>query len=119
MGDNSYGQLGTAPPPANSPVQIATGVWLSRRGFHSLFLKADGSLRATGATTKGSLGRHHHQRTVRSRSPPAWWLSPRDLHTLFLKADGGLRAMGYNSDGELGTGDTTDRTVPLRSQPVY
>jgi hypothetical protein len=35
-------------------------------------------------------------------------------HSLFIKDEGSLWAMGWNQDGQLGTGDTIDRTTPVR-----
>jgi uncharacterized repeat protein (TIGR02543 family) len=84
---------------------------------HSLILKTDGSLWATGYNGFGQLG----DGTTTTRTSPVRILSSGvqtvaagDNHSLILKTDGSLWAMGSNGSGRLGDGTTTDRTRPVK-----
>ena len=98
-------------------MQVATGVsQVSAGGFHSLFLKSNGTLWAMGSNDEGQLG----DGTTTAQSLPVQvatgvsQVSAGGLHSLFLKNDSSLWAMGWNEDGELGDGTTTDRSIPVK-----
>ncbi|MCC6414443.1 MAG: immunoglobulin domain-containing protein, partial [Opitutaceae bacterium] len=84
---------------------------------HTMFLKSDGSLWATGSNTSGQLGAGS---SIVSRTAPGQVasgvlsVSTGHRHTLFIKSDGSLWAMGLNSSGQLGDGSTTTRYVPIQ-----
>src|SRR6266568_4877062 len=83
-------------------------------GFHSLFLKSDGSLWAMGYNANGELGNGTYNRTNRPEQILASGVTAvaaGGFHSLFLKSDGSLWAMGDNHDGQLGDG-TYSTTAP-------
>ena len=89
---------------------------------HTIFLKEDGTVWATGINGGGQLG----DGTLQSSSAIVqvnyiYGISTNPLtnisaistgynHSIFLKNDGTVWATGSNSDGQLGDGSTTDRT---------
>ncbi|MBS1773996.1 MAG: T9SS type A sorting domain-containing protein [Bacteroidetes bacterium] len=119
-GDNStYGQLGIGSTTSqSSPVQVGsanTWVSIAAGGFHSLALKADGTLYSWGGNPNGAMG---FGSAISSQTVPTLlsslttdWLqiSTGDGHTLALKSDGTLWAWGRNSSGQLGIGSTTQQ----------
>jgi alpha-tubulin suppressor-like RCC1 family protein len=86
-------------------------------GYHSVGIKADGSLWAWGYNTSGQLG----DGTNTDRSSPVQigtatnWASIACglYHTIATKTDGSLWAWGSNGEGQLGDGTTTSRTSPV------
>ncbi len=84
--------------------------------FHSVFLKPDGTMWASGFNSDGQLGdgslvdrRIPLQVASGVNAVAAGW-----AHTLFVKADGALWAMGDNASGQLGDGSLTDRRTPVQ-----
>ncbi len=104
---------------AQPVTQIAAG------GYHSLFLKSDGSLWAMGFNGYGQLGDgttnnvNRPEQIVASNvtamAAGGYYGSPGDgsySHNLFLKSDGSLWAMGANNAGQLGDGSYTSTNRP-------
>ncbi len=128
MGQNTYGELGDgtaslSPPGKNRPEQImASNVTAVAAGWrHSLFLKNDGSLWATGYNAQGQLGdgtyngpvfpasTDHPEQIVSSN---VMAIAAGDEHSLFLKNDGSLWGMGDNGAGALGDGTYNPTNLP-------
>ena len=91
--------------------------------FHTVFLKSNGTVWATGKNSDGRLGdgttidRSNPVQVVDSGGSPVTGvvgISAGDLHTKYLKSDGTLWGTGNNSDGQLGDGTTTNRTNPVQ-----
>jgi alpha-tubulin suppressor-like RCC1 family protein len=97
------------------PSRIETAS-VSAGGLHTMILKPDGSLWATGANTNGQLG----DGTTTDRSFPVRVMtgvkavSAGENHTMIIKSDGTLWATGMNNVGQLGDGTTTDKSVPVQ-----
>ena len=78
-------------------------------GYHSLFLKSDGSLWTMGDNDDGELGDGTYNQTNRPEQIVATnvtAIAAGYFHSLFLQSDGSLWAMGNNYDGQLGDGTT-------------
>jgi alpha-tubulin suppressor-like RCC1 family protein len=90
---------------------------VSAGAYHTMILKIDGSLWATGINNTGQLG----DGTTTARSMPVQVMSgiaavsAGNQHTMILKTDGSLWACGLNYEGELGDGTTTDRYWPVQT----
>jgi len=127
VGRNNFGQLGdgtTTDRP--NPVQVMNAdgtalsgvVGISAGVYHTVYLKSDGTVWATGFNNWGQLG----DRKITDRSIPvqvtnadgsefggAVGISAGYQHTVYLKSDGTVWAAGGNSAGQLGIGTTTGR----------
>jgi alpha-tubulin suppressor-like RCC1 family protein len=110
MGLSGYGELGDGTyNKTNRPEQIvASGVTtIAAGGYHSLFLKSDGSLWAMGDNSAGQLGDGTFNNTNRPEQIVASGvtaIAAGNGHSLFLKSDGSLWGMGFNENGQLGDG---------------
>lgn len=125
-GGNNYGQLGDGSTPVNDqytrePANFIQGQdWMMVRagGFHSLALKADGSLWAWGLNAFGQLGdgtSFSRLEPVRIGQDPPWRAVDAGIfHCLGIRADGSLWAWGLNSAGQLGDGSRIQRSKPVR-----
>jgi len=114
MGYNGYCQLGDVTYPnyyTNRPVQIVGSnvTAIAAGGWHSLFLKSDGSLWGMGYNGYGQLGDRTYN-TYYTNSPEqivgsnVTAIAAGGWHSLFLKSDGSMWAMGDNEWGQLGDG---------------
>jgi alpha-tubulin suppressor-like RCC1 family protein len=131
-GDNSEGQLGDGSnTQRNNPVQVSdssgnafANVAAIAAGYdHTIFLKADGTVWATGDNSEGQLG----DGSTVSKSNPVQVsdssgnaianvaaIAAGVYHTIFLKADGTVWATGNNSEGQLGDGSTVNKSNPVQ-----
>jgi alpha-tubulin suppressor-like RCC1 family protein len=95
---------------SNTQIQIAAG------DNHSLLLKADHTLWATGYNVYGQLG----DGTTTNRNAPVKIMenvkaiAAGDAHSLILKTDNTIWAAGLNSYGQLGDGTNTNRNVFIK-----
>ena len=129
MGDNGYGQLGL-------PASVrATGTWMqvgtatdwvqvAAGGYHSLGLKANGTLWTWGYNTYGQLGTATNLGTQEPNPTPTQVGTERYTqvaaglsHSLALRADGALYAWGRNLYGQLGS-TSTSGTNPVTTTPT-
>jgi alpha-tubulin suppressor-like RCC1 family protein len=128
-GLNGNGQLGIGEPHTEQhiPVPVApasTWVQVSAGWYHSLGIKADGSLWAWGHNGSGQLGTgnnvHVDEPIPVSVSQASTWgqVSAGQWHTLGIQADGSLWAWGSNDYGQLGVIAMPGFAVlPLRVHP--
>ena len=88
--------------------------YVAAGGYHSMVLKDDGSVWATGCNDYGQLGdRSTTDRTMYVQVVPgeAKTIAAGSRHSMVLKEDGSVWATGYNLYGQLGDGSTTDSKV--------
>jgi alpha-tubulin suppressor-like RCC1 family protein len=106
----------------SSPVSVIGGFtdWISAigGGYHSVALRANGTLWAWGRNSEGQLG----DNTTSSRSSPVSvvggytdWVSVSagNKHVIGLRANGTLWSWGNGSLGQLGTNNITNQTSPV------
>jgi hypothetical protein len=105
----------------STPVQVSslTGITaIAAGGFHSIFLKNDGTVWAVGYNAFGQLG----DGTTANKSTPVQVSSLTGItaiaaggfHSIFLKNDGTVWAVGSNGDGQLGDGTTGNKSTPVQ-----
>ncbi|MEN9635206.1 MAG: hypothetical protein RL077_3610, partial [Verrucomicrobiota bacterium] len=120
MGSNGYGQLGDGSLTQRlTPVALAvTGVKAvaaAASGWHSLFLKVDGTLWGMGYNGYGQLA----DGTTTQRTSPVqvatgvMGFGAGQYHTVYVKTDGVVWALGNNDFGQLGDGTTTLRKTAV------
>jgi len=122
-GNNTSGKLGDGTTSnRSSPVSVIGGFtdWISAigGGYHSVALRANGTLWAWGRNSEGQLG----DNTTSSRSSPVSvvggytdWVSVSagNKHVIGLRANGTLWSWGNGSLGQLGTNNITNQTSPV------
>lgn len=120
-GLNTSGQLGdNTTISRNSPVSVFTQFndWttIATGGFHTLGLRANGTLWAWGRNDNSQLG----DSTTQNRSQPIqefrafsnWTkISAGQNHSLAIRTDGTLWSWGLGSNGRLGNNDTVNNTI--------
>ena len=87
--------------------------YVAAGGYHSMVLKDDGSVWATGCNDYGQLG--DRSTTDRTMYVPVVLRGTKAIaaggrHSMVLKQDGSVWATGWNEYGQLGDGSTTDRS---------
>ena len=116
-GANSFGQLGVGPAPSVSQFTqtgIGAGFWksVSAGENHTMAVKTDGSLWATGKNDLGQLGLNdtNNRNAFTQVGTDKDWskVSCGVTHTMAIKADGSLWATGDNSQGQFGNGSRTN-----------
>ncbi len=126
MGWDSYGQLGDSTTNwKTTPVQTIP-TWNGKIGaisagyLHSLFLKTDGTVWATGYSGYGELGiGAYGVYTEAQQAIPSWGgsviaIAAGSWHSLFVKNDGTAWAVGGNYEGELGDSTTVTKLTAVQ-----
>ena len=119
LGDGSNNQLLYPVQVTDSSTNPITNISaISSGGVHTVFLKSDGTVWATGENNNGELGignTLHQNRAVQvmqSNGNPITNISAISAghqHTVFLKNDGTVWATGYNNSGQLGIGNVAQQ----------
>lgn len=123
-GDNASGQLGNGTFNSDSiPTQVpgltqVVSVSGGTAAYHSLALKADGTVWAWGRNTDGQLG---IGTTVNSNVPMQVQglshivaISGGEYHSLAIRKDGTVWAWGRNGNGQLGDNTVANSNVPVQ-----
>jgi len=127
-GHNTYGQLGDGTTTNyKSPVKkefakvVPSGATAVTAGWqHSMVLKQDGSVWATGSNRYGQFGdgTTTHSKTFVKVIPGGVMAVAADCyHSMVLKSDGSLWAAGNNDYGQLGDGTRTGRKNLIKVIP--
>ena len=121
MGWNKYGQLGDGSTVDRSAlIRVSTvgknAVAVAAGDIHSIVLRQDGSVWATGRNNNGQLGDGSNDdrkffAMVISRKSGVVDVAAGGYHSMLVKQDGSVWATGWNKYGQLGDGSTTDRTI--------
>lgn len=122
-GDNLYGQLGNGSTAKRDTIAVQvsglTGIIaVSAGSSHTLYLRNDGTVWASGYNSAGQLG----DGTMTNSLYPIQVLgltgitsiSAGSYHSLFLKNDGSVWVCGVNNYGELGDGTTNQQLTPVK-----
>ena len=116
-GFNGFGQLGIGSGiDTNRPVWVASNTVAVAEGtYHSLFVKADGTLWAVGRNFYGELGTGNNVNITRPASVASNVVAVAAgySYSLFAQADGTLCGMGANAVGTLGNGSNADTNRPV------
>ncbi|HOM37527.1 MAG TPA: chromosome condensation regulator, partial [Spirochaetota bacterium] len=115
-GNNSSGQLGTGQSGSGIKettfTKVASDVkMIAAGGSHSLIIKTDGTVWATGDNAYGQLGKVGTYTTFTPVASDVKMIAAGYAHSLILKNDGTLWGTGSNDTGQLGTGDNADRNT--------
>ncbi len=132
-GSNIFGQLGNgntlqqnAPVPMVGVSHIIAVACGNASGYHSLLLRADGTVWACGSNQFGQLG--NGAMTLNPNPTPTQVRGPKGVgflsniiaiaagngHSLALAADGTVYAWGLNNRGQLGLGNRTNNAFPVQ-----
>jgi len=131
-GSNKFGQLGIAATTASTSawVQVGTAtnwVQVAAGSYHSLALRADGTLWAWGHNTYGELGNTTNNGIGSAPPNPTptqvgteryTQVAAGEYHSLGLRADGSLWAWGYNFYGQLGNTTNTGGGPTFAANPT-
>eukprot|EP00935_MAST-01C_sp_MAST-1C-sp1_P001570 g1570.t1 len=122
-GYNHKGQLGLGHKTNQSTPMEVTAVGKTVRAlvcgeYHTMFVREDGSVWATGYNDKGQLGLGHERNQSTPVEVTAVGKTVRAVvcgqrHTMFVREDGSVWASGWNDDGKLGLGHETDQMTPV------
>ena len=119
FGFDLYGQLGDGASQSRQDVPeyiVNNVVAVASGGYHSLFVKSDGTLWSMGMNMWGQLGNGN---TSTSYSPlnlgggNVVAVAAGQYHSLFLTSLGTLWAMGLNNRGQLGNGNNNNMSTPV------
>ncbi|GMU05624.1 hypothetical protein ASNO1_18770 [Corallococcus caeni] len=102
----------------NRPRPCVTMGCIAAGDYHSLVVRPDGTVRASGDNNSGQLGNGTKTDSVTPVQVPGLSgvvaVAAGYQHSLALKQDGTVWAWGYNAHGQLGDGTTLDRTTPVQ-----
>lgn len=116
VGNNSYGQLGDGTESERhgyeDPIEMATNVRVISAAYnHTMYLKNDNTLWASGNNSYGELGDGSTNRILTHIQvmSDVQFVSIGRFHTLVIKVDDTMWGSGYNWMGNLGDGTQEDK----------
>lgn len=113
--EGGSGQVGSAPV---TGIAVTCTGWTSIAAglYHTVGVKADGTLWAWGENLYGQLGTGDTTRRLTATQVGSGFaaVTAGAYHTVAVKSDGTLWAWGYNGAAQLGDGTTTQRTAPVQ-----
>ena len=123
FGDNDFGQVGiNSVADVSSPVQVGAQIYgwslVSRGGYVSAAIRADGTMWTWGRNQAGQLGQNNailRSSPVQVGTDTNWSkVSVAANGILAIKTDNSLWVWGYQDQGVLGLNDTVPRSSPVQ-----
>lgn len=119
-GRNDFGQTGNGNvtnQPSPIVINIGSVTGIGSGYYHTLFLRADGTIAASGFNLYGQLGDGTNAQpettTQVAEISTAAQAAGGGFHSLALLTDGTVRAWGFNAYGQLGNDSTIDSPTPV------
>jgi alpha-tubulin suppressor-like RCC1 family protein len=128
-GNNMEGELGDGTNTSVNVPQQVNPTWdgsiiaIAAGGYHSLFLKSDGSVWSCGYNNTGQLG--DGTNTNKNLAVQAIGLTgitalaAGQMHSVFLDNNGAPWACGFNGEGELGDGSNTNKNMVVQLNSTF
>jgi hypothetical protein len=128
-GNNNEGALGDGTNTSVNIPQEVNPTWegsiiaIAAGGYHSLFLKSDGTVWSCGYNNTGQLGdgtnAHKNLAVQASGLTGITALAAGQMHSVFLDNSGAPWACGFNGEGELGDGTNSNKSIAVQLSSTF